>query len=101
MADEMTMADGSTMELGITDKSIAAGSKKRQKCTFGSLVDSPAHYQGKTLEAIDVIDDFELNFNLGNAVKYILRAGFKDNYVQDLKKAVWYIDHEIKRASKE
>lgn len=101
MADEMTMADGSTMELGIADKSIAVSSKKREKCTFGSLVDSPAHYQGKTLEAIDVIDDFELNFNLGNAVKYILRAGFKDNYVQDLKKAAWYIDHEIKRASKE
>lgn len=60
------------------------------------LVNHPNHYQSKNgMEAIDVIDSFELNFNLGNAVKYILRCGKKDNDVQELKKAIWYIEHEI------
>ena len=48
-------------------------------------------------EAIDVIEDWNLNFNLGNAVKYISRAGHKDDIVQDLKKAMWYIEREIQR----
>jgi hypothetical protein len=36
-----------------------------------------------------------MNFNLGNAIKYIWRAGMKDEYLQELKKARWYIDDEI------
>lgn len=58
-------------------------------------IESPAHYVGKGMHAIDVIDAFDLNFNLGNAVKYILRAGKKDDKIQDLKKAIWYISREI------
>lgn len=60
------------------------------------------HYTGKSLEAIDVIDDFDLNFNLGNAVKYILRAGKKGteaDAIRDLQKASAYIEHEIKKRS--
>ena len=46
-------------------------------------VNHPTHYQSKNgMEVIDVIDNFELNFNLGNAVKYILRCGKKDNDMQ-------------------
>lgn len=62
-----------------------------------SAVDHPDHYQGKTLEAIDVIEDFGLGFNSGNAVKYILRAGKKGSPVEDFEKAIWYLRHEISR----
>ena len=58
-------------------------------------VNSPKHYQGKGIEAIDVIEGFELNFALGNAVKYILRADRKANKKQDLEKALWYLKHEL------
>jgi hypothetical protein len=50
-------------------------------------------------DAIQVIEDFKLNFLLGNAVKYILRYGKKGNdkdFVNDLKKAIAYIEREIK-----
>lgn len=58
-------------------------------------INHPSHYQGKKFEVIDIIDDFELNFNLGNAIKYILRAGKKDNRFDDLSKALWYLNREI------
>lgn len=64
-------------------------------------VNHPNHYQSKNgMEVIDVIDNFELNFNLGNAIKYILRCGKKDNDVQELSKAMWYINHEIELRTK-
>ena len=59
-------------------------------------VNHPKHYQSKTgLEAIDVIEAFDLNFNLGNVIKYILRCGKKDADVQELEKARWYLEREI------
>jgi hypothetical protein len=57
-------------------------------------VNSPSHYRGKSMQAIDVIENFDLHFNLGNAIKYILRAQHKDDKVQDLKKAIWYLERE-------
>ena len=60
-------------------------------------VDHPSHYQGTKFEVIDIIEDFNLGFNLGNAIKYILRAGKKDNRKQDLKKAIWYLYRESKK----
>ena len=65
------------------------------------MVDHPSHYNMGKFEAIDVIEDWNLGFNLGNTVKYISRAGHKDNILQDLKKAAWYLDREIKRLEKE
>lgn len=63
------------------------------------LINHPSHYKGKNLEAIDIIEDFDLNFCLGNAIKYILRAGKKYHEVeglkQDLKKAIWYLEREV------
>lgn len=62
-------------------------------------VDQPTHYQGTGgLEAIDVIESFGLGFCLGNAIKYILRAGKKRDALTDLKKARWYLDRAIKQA---
>lgn len=62
-------------------------------------VNHPAHYGGKEnlYEAIKVIEAWELGFCLGNAVKYIARAGKKDpaKRIEDLQKAAWYINREI------
>ena len=61
------------------------------------MINHPSHYNIGKYEAIDVIEDWELGFNLGNTIKYISRAGHKDDIVQDLKKARWYLDREIQR----
>lgn len=49
------------------------------------------------IEAIDVIEARRMNFARGNALKYIWRAGLKDDELADLKKARWYLDREIAR----
>lgn len=58
-------------------------------------VDHPAHYNADGIEVIDVIEAFGLGFRLGNVVKYILRADRKEQPVEDLRKARWYLDREI------
>ena len=61
-------------------------------------VNHPDHYlQSTGFEVIDVIEAWDLNFCLGNAVKYIARAGIKnpEKKKQDLEKAVWYIERVI------
>lgn len=59
----------------------------------------PDYYKAKGVETIDVIEAFDLNFNLGNVVKYVLRAGKKqgEEKEKDLNKALFYISREIKR----
>lgn len=59
------------------------------------MVKHPTHYQGKQFEVIDIIEDFGLGFCLGNAIKYILRAGKKENREKDLRKAIWYLEREL------
>lgn len=62
-------------------------------------VNKSPHYQSECgMEAIDVIEAFDLGFNLGNVVKYVLRAGRKDNEKKDLAKALWYLKREISLA---
>lgn len=65
-------------------------------------VNHPSHYTDGRIEVIDFIDDKRLNFCRGNAVKYIARAGKKDpnKEIEDLQKAVWYLNREIERLSK-
>lgn len=60
-------------------------------------VNHPDHYggEGNPYEAIMVIEAWGLNFCLGNAVKYISRAGKKGDELEDLKKAEWYIRRRI------
>jgi len=62
-----------------------------------SLVNHPKHYQGNGIEVIDIIEAFDLNFSLGNAIKYILRADKKGNKKQDLEKAIWYLNNELNK----
>ena len=61
-------------------------------------VNHPSHYNKGKIEVADFIADQKLNFDRGNAVKYVCRAGSKDpeKEIQDLEKAIWYINHEIK-----
>ena len=63
-------------------------------------INAPAHYRGTGMEAIEVIEAFDLGFRLGNAIKYILRAGKKGDAVVCLKKARWYLDREIAEQEK-
>jgi hypothetical protein len=62
----------------------------------------PQHYGGadNPYEAIKVIEAWEVGFNLGNTLKYISRAGKKDNIIQDLEKALFYLDREIQNRKK-
>lgn len=65
------------------------------------MVSHPAHYQGNKFEVIDIIEDFDLNFCLGNVIKYILRSDKKSNKLEDLKKAKWYLEREINNIENE
>ena len=70
---------------------------------MNDIVNHPAHYTDGKIEVIEFIEDKGLNFHRGNAVKYISRAGKKDSAkeIEDLKKAVWYLNREIGRLEKE
>ena len=65
-------------------------------------VNKPSHYSVGKIQPIDFIADQKLNFNRGNAVKYIVRAGRKDpaKELEDLKKAKFYLEHEINEISR-
>lgn len=67
--------------------------------TESEVVNHPSHYNTGKIEVIDFIEDQKLGFHLGNAVKYICRAGKKDpaKVKEDLEKAIWYINRYIKR----
>lgn len=70
-----------------------------ERARAAEAVDHPAHYGGadNPYEAIKVINAWGLGFELGNAVKYISRAGKKGDRLEDLRKARWYLDYEIRR----
>lgn len=87
----------------IVDKDV-----KLEKMNFGpnpgDNVNHPPHYKGKKFEVIDIIEDFELDFREGNALKYLLRAGKKhsgcDGYCEDLEKAIWYLQRAVQESEK-
>ena len=68
------------------------------------MVNHPSHYGGaeNVYEAIKVIEAWELDFHLGNTVKYISRAGKKnqEKELEDLLKAKWYLDRKIENLKK-
>jgi hypothetical protein len=59
------------------------------------MVNKPPHYTDGGMEVIDFIEAKRLDYHLGNVVKYITRAGKKDDELQDLQKARWYLDRAI------
>lgn len=62
-----------------------------------NTVNHPNHYggEGNTYEAIKVIEAWEADYCIGNVLKYIARAGKKGNELEDLKKAMWYLNRKI------
>ena len=62
------------------------------------MVNNPPHYKSGGIETIDFIESKELNYRLGNVIKYITRADHKGNRAEDLKKALWYLQREIEKA---
>ena len=66
-------------------------------------INNPKHYTSGKIEVIDIIEDQKLDFTLGNALKYICRAGKKDQSkeIEDLGKAVWYVNRRINQLQKE
>lgn len=60
-------------------------------------VDHPKHYNIGAIEVIDVIEDWNLNFCLGNAIKYIARCEHKGHKKEDLEKAIWYLKRELEK----
>ena len=65
--------------------------------TKKEMVDHPDHYNQGKIEVIDAIEDWDLNFNEGNVVKYVARHRHKINPLEDLKKAKWYLDRIISK----
>ena len=66
---------------------------------MSDTINHPSHYTDGNIEVIDFIEDKRLNYHRGNALKYLCRAGKKDpaKEVEDLQKAIWYINREIQR----
>ena len=62
------------------------------------MAKGPAYYQRGSIDVWDFIRDQRLNFHLGNAIKYICRAGHKDGKIQDLEKAIHYLENELHHA---
>ena len=66
-------------------------------------VNHPPHYNAGKIEAIDAIEDWDLGFHDGNALKYIARHKHKQNPCEDIEKAIWYLQRhlEILKANNE
>ena len=67
---------------------------------MSDLVNHPPHYKAhpSQIECIEIVE--HMNFCMGNAIKYIWRADYKEDSIQDLQKALWFINREIERRSK-
>lgn len=97
------MMNNSTNSFGIKTTEFETMLKESYERTgkMNDIINHPSHYcEGRKYEPIDVILDWELNFTLGNTIKYISRAGRKDDIIQDLEKAEFYLKKEIDRLKK-
>jgi hypothetical protein len=67
---------------------------------MSDAVNHPPHYNSNPsgVECIDVVE--HMGFNVGNAIKYLWRAGWKGDPLEDLEKARWYVEREIQRIQK-
>ena len=71
--------------------------KELEKELKADNINSPKHYTAGKFEVIEVIEDWDLNFRLANTIKYIARHKHKGKPLEDLKKALWYLQREIDR----
>ena len=102
---EMINRISSMQQLDLFDNSdlegLARWESQRNAPVVKETVNHPDHYNQGKFEVIDVIEDWNLGFEAGNAVKYIARYKHKAKPVEDLKKARWYIDRLIQRVERE
>ena len=78
------------------DEALAKGIQLAQDIQVTpDAVNHPSHYKVGGIETIDFIEAKRLGYNLGNVVKYITRADYKGNKLEDLRKAQWYLTREI------
>ena len=98
MSDTRHLTDETMGKMIETMHAKLNASLKQEAATAPDLINHPPHYTSGGIETIDVIEAWGLGFALGNCVKYISRAGKKDpaKALEDLKKARWYLDREIK-----
>ena len=61
------------------------------------MVNHPSHYNQGSIEVIDFIEDWELDFTTANIIKYVVRSPYKNNALEDLKKAKFYLERLINR----
>lgn len=80
---------------GLTLTEVADG---KVRWTKPDSINHPAHYKVGGIETIDFIEAKSLDYNLGNVVKYITRADYKGNKLEDLRKAQWYLTRAIETA---
>lgn len=77
--------------------------EEKMDTVFDDPVNHPSHYTSGKIEVIDFIEDQKFPYHLGNACKYLCRAGKKnpEKTAEDLRKAVWYINRYIDLLEKE
>jgi len=95
---ELLLSQLTDIALGRPAELFGAEVHPYQQGPEGESVEHPKHYRADSgLEAIDAIEAWNLNFNLGNVVKYVCRAGLKDSATatEDLEKALWYLSREL------
>lgn len=85
-----------TREMSYNNKGPEVSEEKKEQ------VNHPKHYNHGKFEVIDVIEDWDVDFHIGNVIKYVSRAGRKndDTEIQDLKKALWYLQRKIELLEK-
>ena len=76
------------------------GLAAREAVNHHSHYNNPSHYNTGNIEVIDAIEDWGLDFNAGNVVKYVARHQHKADPLEDLKKARWYLDRLIERTER-
>ena len=77
----------------------AEGCRQTGYSNEGDCVNHPSHYTTGRIEVIDFIEDQQLGFHEGNVVKYVARARHKGNELQDLEKALWYLQRRVLQLS--
>jgi sugar/nucleoside kinase (ribokinase family) len=96
--DETQNPKSSCVTINPNDYFVDSKTQTLKKCS--STIQNPPHYNNHPsgIECIQITR--HMNFNLGNAIKYIWRADLKNDAIEDLKKAMWYIQDEIQRREK-
>ena len=97
-----TASDWTTVHVSTSNESVNPTSNKVMPppvTQAEDVVNHPAHYKTGGIETIDFIEAKQLNYHLGNVVKYITRADHKGDRLENLKKAQWYLEREIAQSA--